>query len=314
MKIPISRTTRKHQSIDGYLSWIAALWLCLSANCLASVTINWSSDIGQTNYDSKGVDLNDNYVFELGGFDTGFVLSDPSTWAENWNSLDRTSYQRAQSFFGKSTVLDLNTEDFPLGGKAYIWGYRPSGPTSEWILISDPSWVWPDASAVLAFPKNWEISSASEPLYGAINQPSFQMQTQTTGASTPLIVWADWINLHFTSTEASNSAISGLDADPDGDGLLNRFEYAFGHNPRIAAMLPSGLTLSFVENKRHLSIGISPSAQVNFNIRSSTSLTSWSDASGEFSPMLQNGYSISWLALAPVIRSKEFFELEVQVP
>jgi hypothetical protein len=46
--------------------------------------------------------------------------------------------------------------------------------------------------------------------------------------------YTGWLHDHFSLEEQSNSLTSGPDADPDGDGLSNLFEYAFGRDPRYA--------------------------------------------------------------------------------
>ena len=46
--------------------------------------------------------------------------------------------------------------------------------------------------------------------------------------------YADWQSSHFTATELGNPAISGDNADPDGDGVVNLLEYALGLDPKTA--------------------------------------------------------------------------------
>jgi len=46
--------------------------------------------------------------------------------------------------------------------------------------------------------------------------------------------WNLWRAAHFSMAELAEPAISGADADPDGDGLRNLLEYAYNRNPKIA--------------------------------------------------------------------------------
>jgi hypothetical protein len=48
------------------------------------------------------------------------------------------------------------------------------------------------------------------------------------------ILYTDWRGRHFNAAEAADPAVSGPEADPDGDDLVNGFEYAVGSNPRLA--------------------------------------------------------------------------------
>ena len=60
----------------------------------------------------------------------------------------------------------------------------------------------------------------------------------------------DWKNLHFTEEELENDSISGLDADADGDGIINLLEMAFGTDPRdtVSGPAPVGYTGTLAGN------------------------------------------------------------------
>jgi hypothetical protein len=46
--------------------------------------------------------------------------------------------------------------------------------------------------------------------------------------------YSQWIGLHFSPAQAADPAVTGPFADPDGDGMPNIAEYAFGRNPQLA--------------------------------------------------------------------------------
>lgn len=49
---------------------------------------------------------------------------------------------------------------------------------------------------------------------------------------------ANWQATNFTGVELENPALSGMSADPDGDGFTNLQEFAFGYDPRSGTCLP----------------------------------------------------------------------------
>ena len=81
-------------------------------------------------------------------------------------------------------------------------------------------------------------------------------------------------NEYFTPAELANPSVSGPGADPDGDGLNNLEEYAFGLNPRqtdARSFSPSGaisnghLTLTFIRRHDVADLAYIPEASSDLN-------------------------------------------------
>ena len=68
--------------------------------------------------------------------------------------------------------------------------------------------------------------SSLVPIYFGVETAQIPAQTPATGYDT-------WKLAKFSSQQANDPAVSGLDADPDGDGANNLVEYAFNGNPLI---------------------------------------------------------------------------------
>jgi hypothetical protein len=54
------------------------------------------------------------------------------------------------------------------------------------------------------------------------------------GAVQPPTGYDGWKLAKFSSQQANDSAVSGLDKDPDGDGAHNLLEYSLGGDPNVA--------------------------------------------------------------------------------
>ena len=139
--------------------------------------------------------------------------------------------------------------------------------------------------------------------------------------------WAGsaWQAAHFTPTEIANPAVSGNNADPDGDGLTNLLEYALKLNPKQRNS-PSPLTLSEVVDagQRYYAYSFRrrvPDLGISYQPEIATDLTGWSSAPANlvpFGPPSDNGdgtETVTYRSTVPSANAtQQFFRLRVVVP
>lgn len=100
--------------------------------------------------------------------------------------------------------------------------------------------------------------------------------------------FAAWVAEHFTPAESQDGSISGAEADPDGDQIVNLLEYVLGSNPRGAGV--SGLPLTAVQSidvdgatADYLTLSLTRSKDVaDFAVSVDTSgdLVTWNEGTG----------------------------------
>lgn len=144
----------------------------------------------------------------------------------------------------------------PPPGKAShfsLWNTSSGQPPTVWMSTSDTSnddsfyhaagshlHVWWGFTALGVHKVTFESSAFLGP-----------GETNPTGASDPFTLTftvgtvGRWQATWFDAAELEDPAISGMDADPDLDGLVNLLEYAFGTNPRIGGPVPAEEGLGF---------------------------------------------------------------------
>ena len=127
-----------------------------------------------------------------------------------------------------------------------------------------------------------------------------------------------WRAKYFSTSELADPAVSGDDADPDGDGIPNLIEYASGTNPRVpneapklvASLSASGGGPSLVVSFRRLLLAY----ELDYNLEASPDLQSWSPVTGEVDEASLNAdgtVTTSVHAGSPADSSSRFFRLRV---
>ena len=100
--------------------------------------------------------------------------------------------------------------------------------------ISQLAWTFDDGE--FAFGQNPSKTFPAPGLYTIRATATDKSGNNLTGSLVVTVnsTFSSWQSQKFSSAELSNPAISGADADPDGDGLPNLLEYAMGLEPKAA--------------------------------------------------------------------------------
>lgn len=227
-------------------------WLLLMTGALMlrsfATDIVWDITIGRNHLTSTGAALPGSFVFELGAFDAGFTptAANAADWATKWRAASRAAYDPVTRYFSGSHNFTTNTAPFFPGAQGYMWGI--SG--REWVLIKRSNWLWPVGNPVGGPPTTWSADGAVTAVVGSVVSPGANFYYQTaavSGALPPALPWSEWQKLYFTPAQLADLAVSGPDADPDGDGQKNVMEYAAATWPvRAASVRLPGVDLLLI--------------------------------------------------------------------
>jgi hypothetical protein len=139
----------------------------------------------------------------------------------------------------------------------FDWGTTPQGTFANVILPSLPSGLAWDISNL------YDSETTDNDLGGTV-------VVTTGGGATPIQTWRQ---THFGSS--ANSGNAADNADPDGDGILNLVEYAFGMNPNVSSQ--TGLpTYAIPSASGVISFGRNLAAtDVTYVVQASNDLSVW---------------------------------------
>lgn len=153
-----------------------------------------------------------------------------------------------------------------------------AGSPEEWLLVYQPGTGAAEGETFdtrLASPTAVAAAHVLPANLPATPQGIFPILSDffTVGASTAL-AYAEWGTLHFGGG-ASDPGIGGVHADPDGDGLGNALEFAFGLDPTSP---DSGLPIEIAETNNRLRLTFRFPANlggVQYHPAASPDLTDW---------------------------------------
>jgi len=203
----------------------------LTGSAAGAISIEWGSDIGATNFRSDAeTSLDEEFEFLLGTF-VG-ISPGPGNidlWEESWVTFGGADYSEGLGRFSNAKTLDSNVPPFTTTSQIYIWGRNGLASGSEWILISKPTWKWPNANpgGPPPFPVRFLVADTSgeDAILGSVNEGDVHMQTEKVEF---VLTYEAWATEKFSEGDPS-----GANLDFDQDGRSNFLEYALGSDPKI---------------------------------------------------------------------------------
>lgn len=169
------------------------------------------------------------------------------------NGVDQNGYVfRVRHATGTISGTVKNASNTPLGGVGVSGSITVSGATFVTTTTSAPDGTY----SFPVFSGNWNVSlNAADLLNLGYNTPPSQNIFVTTSVPNVNFIasggrnYSTFQTTYFTSVEIANPSISGLTANPSGDGVTNLLKYAFQLNPHnsigspalAAPSSPSGL-------------------------------------------------------------------------
>jgi hypothetical protein len=270
--------------MSGRIAALILAFVALAGWRAPAETINWFCDPGSTNLDSGGEAMDAGFRFEVGVFRGGFVPTSSNTadWAQHWTPAQRVVYNSQNQWFTGTATVTANPAPFIAGESAYIWGFRGSAGSGEWILFRNNSWEWPVPNPLNPFGIDWSAAAADQVVLGSIDAdgaPFLMQSAAVAGVTPPSTTWAQWLE-----EQLAGETHNGEHDDPDGDSWSNLLEFALGSSPTDGASRPEiGIELVEILGDRFLRATIPRRIDhlVTLTVQVSSDLVTWSSGPSE---------------------------------
>jgi hypothetical protein len=210
-------------------------------------------------------------------------------------------------------------------GEEFFWFFRTRGETSESYDVSTlpPGLVYTfgkPISSISGIPTAGGSFSVDIVAWEKSGQrgdhtPVYTFNLEITEKATPLEIWTQ---SHWSGAELANSAISGPDADPDNDGIINLLEFVLMLDPAKAETFPGSFAADPEdETKLIYTLPFHPDAEGLIKFQESTSLKGddWADIDPDASgaEITTTSDSVS-LKITRTGSPKKFIRLVATVP
>jgi len=181
------------------------------------------------------------------------------------------------------------------------------GLTFQWQKGGVPI---PGASAsVLALPN---VTAAEAGSYSVIVSGNGLSVTSDSVALVVISPLDDWLTAKFTADQRADESVSGVDADPDRDGLSNLMEYALGREPLTAEA--SAAPVASIDGSDWIYTYSRPvdRADLTYVVEASIDLVNWSASGVTHARVSTEGTTETWEARFPTANAPAlFFRLKV---
>lgn len=308
-----------------FLIILIAILIATAMAPLHGQQVLWGSPANRTSLTSAGSgnQLDASFTFQVGTFFEagvpGWMPSAANTaeWADHWLAADSAVYHETFRAFTGSSPFDPALA----GGQGYIWGFDSNLAEGEWILLTDPNWIFPSFETGLKFPLSWQTSRASTVVVGSSNNlpdAAYHLKTAKITISPPPLVPAhQWLGMFFTTPELIDSLIGAWNSDADEDGMSNLVEFALGRLPREARSEREPV-LGFVESGglEYLTLTIErpPNANVVYGAEVSPDLKTWDGGSTHVTLLRESPTEVVFRDNTPISEpGNRFMRLKVGV-